>query len=119
MGALPAAELAKESVRQSGWITREHAPDQILNNPKLRQAVFSEDVIANKRNSPVVEVTPGVLVAARLLEHKPAKDLAELSLSGTAEYDPLSGGRGLVFGLLFSTVLFCGIVALAILIWAS
>ncbi|MCI3951381.1 MAG: peptidylprolyl isomerase [Burkholderiales bacterium] len=68
----PAAELAKESVRQSGWITREHAPDQILNNPKLRQAVFSEDVIANKRNSPVVEVTPGVLVAARLLEHKPA-----------------------------------------------
>ena len=48
-----------------------------------------------------------------------AKDLAELSMSGTAEYDPLSGGRGLVFGLLFSTVLFCGIVALAILIWAS
>jgi hypothetical protein len=47
-----------------------------------------------------------------------AKDLAELSLSGTAEYDPLAGGRGLVFGLLFSTVLFCGIVALAILIWA-
>ncbi|HJQ62273.1 MAG TPA: peptidylprolyl isomerase, partial [Burkholderiales bacterium] len=68
----PAAELAKESVRQSGWITREHAADQILNNPKLRQAMFSEDVIANKRNSPVVEVGPGVLVAARLLEHKPA-----------------------------------------------
>ena len=68
----PAAELAKASVQQSGWMTREHASDPMLNNPKLRQAVFSEDVIANKRNSPVVEVAPGVLVAARLLEHKPA-----------------------------------------------
>lgn len=68
----PAAELAKTTVRQSGWITREHAADQTLNNPKLRQAVFSEDVIANKRNSAVVEVAPGMLVAARLLEHKAA-----------------------------------------------
>jgi peptidyl-prolyl cis-trans isomerase D len=68
----PAAELAKTNVRQSGWMTREHAADQMLNSPKLRQAVFSEDVLTNKRNSQVVEVTPGVLVAARLLEHKPA-----------------------------------------------
>lgn len=68
----PAAELAKSDVRQSGWITRENAADALLNNPRLRQAVFSEDVLVNKRNSPVVEVSPGVLVAARLLEHKPA-----------------------------------------------
>lgn len=68
----PAAELAKTNVRQSGWMTREHAADQLLNNPKLRQAVFSEDVLNNKRNSQVVEVSSGVLVAARLLEHKPA-----------------------------------------------
>lgn len=66
----PAAELAKTDVRQSGWVTREHAADQALDNPKLRQAVFSEDVLKNKRNSQVVEVAPGVLVAARLLEHK-------------------------------------------------
>ena len=68
----PAAELAKSSVRQSGWITRDNAADALLNNPRLRQAVFSEDVLVNKRNSPVVEVSPGVLVAARLMEHKPA-----------------------------------------------
>jgi peptidyl-prolyl cis-trans isomerase D len=67
----PAAEIAKANLRQSGWMTREHAADQLLNNPKLRQAVFSEDVLKNKRNSQVVEVAPGVLVAARLLEHKP------------------------------------------------
>jgi peptidyl-prolyl cis-trans isomerase D len=68
----PAAELAKSAVQQSGWITREHADDKLLNNPKLRQAVFADDVISNKRNSQVVEVAPGVLVAARLIEHKPA-----------------------------------------------
>jgi peptidyl-prolyl cis-trans isomerase D len=44
----------------------------LLNNPKLRQAVFSEDVLRNKRNSQVVEVAPGVLVAGRLLEHRPS-----------------------------------------------
>jgi peptidyl-prolyl cis-trans isomerase D len=67
-----AAELAKSGVKQSGWITRDHADDQLLNNPKLRQAVFADDVISNKRNSQVVEVAPGVLIAARLLEHKAA-----------------------------------------------
>ena len=68
----PAAELAKSPVRQSGWVTREHAADEVLNQPRVRQAIFADDVIANKRNSQVVEAAPGVLVAARLLEHKPA-----------------------------------------------
>jgi len=68
----PAAELVKSPVRQSGWITREHAADQALNQPSVRQAVFADDVITNKRNSQVVEAAPGVLVAARLIEHKPA-----------------------------------------------
>jgi len=68
----PAVEIAKTNLRQSGWITREHAADPLLNNPKLRQAVFSEDVLRNKRNSQVVEVAPGVLVAGRLLEHRPS-----------------------------------------------
>lgn len=67
-----AAEIAKANVQQSGWITREHAADQQLNNSKLLQAVFSEDVLKNKRNSQVVEVAPGVLITARLLEYKPS-----------------------------------------------
>ena len=67
----PAAELAKASPQQSGWITRERA-DAPLNNPKLLQAIFSEDVLKNKRNTEAVEVAAGVLVAARVIEHKPA-----------------------------------------------
>jgi len=68
----PAAELAKTAIRQSGWTTRAHAADAILNNPRLLQAVFSEDVLKNKRNTEAVEVAPGTLVAARVIEHKAA-----------------------------------------------
>jgi peptidyl-prolyl cis-trans isomerase D len=76
-----AAQLAKSTVQQSGWITREHAADERLNNPKLLQSIFSEDVLKNKRNTEAVEVLPGVLVAARLLEHKPSsvRPFAEVS----------------------------------------
>ncbi len=67
----PAAELARTSPQQSGWITRQRAAAP-LNHPKLLQAIFSEDVIKNKRNTEAVEVAPGVLAAARMIEHKPA-----------------------------------------------
>jgi peptidyl-prolyl cis-trans isomerase D len=68
----PAAELARSLVRQSGWIMRGGAAQGDLNNPKLLQAIFSEDVIRNKRNTEAVEVAPGLVVAARVIEHKPS-----------------------------------------------
>ena len=68
----PAAEIAKTSPQQSGWITRERAEEGRLNNPKLLQAIFSEDVLRNKRNTEAVEVAPGVLAAARVTEYKPS-----------------------------------------------
>src|SRR5262249_2384108 len=37
----PAAELARTSIRQSGWVTRARAGESLLNNPRLLQAVFS------------------------------------------------------------------------------
>ena len=68
----PAADLLKQSPLKSGWITRAGAEDARLNNPKFLQAVFAEDVLVNKRNTEVIEVAPGTLMAARLLEHKPS-----------------------------------------------
>ncbi len=68
----PAAELAKSPIRESAWITRESAEDARLNHPKLREAVFSDEVLKNKRNTEAIEVAPGVLVAARVIEHKPS-----------------------------------------------
>jgi peptidyl-prolyl cis-trans isomerase D len=49
-------------------------------NTKILQAVFSEDVMKNKRNTPAIEVAPSTLVAARMLEYKPAsvKPLSEV-----------------------------------------
>ena len=68
-----AAEFTKTTVQQSDWIRRNGgANDARLNNPKLLQAIFSDEVLKNKRNTEAIEVTPGTLVSARLLEHKPA-----------------------------------------------
>ena len=69
----PAAELVKQAPQTSGWITRSHADDPRLNHPKLLQALFSEDVLVNKRNTEAIEVAPGTIVAARLADHKPAR----------------------------------------------
>jgi len=68
----PAAALLKAEVRRSGWVTRTRAEEPELNNPRLLQAVFSEEVLNNKRNTEAVEAAPGVLVAARIAEHRPA-----------------------------------------------
>ena len=43
---------------------------------------------------------------------------ADISSVGGIEYDPLAGGRGLIFGVLLSAILLGGIAALAMLIWA-
>jgi peptidyl-prolyl cis-trans isomerase D len=67
----PAAELAKSAPRQSGWISREGAPAP-LNNPRLLAAIFSSEALNEKRNTEAVEVAPGMLVAARVFESKPA-----------------------------------------------
>lgn len=68
----PAADLVKVAPQKSGWITRTGADSALLGNQKLLQSVFSDDVLKNKRNSEAIEVAPGVLVGARVVEHKPA-----------------------------------------------
>jgi peptidyl-prolyl cis-trans isomerase D len=66
------AELVKQPPQQSGWLSRAGAQDPKLNNPKLLQAIFSDDVLNNKRNTEAVEIAPGTIVVARMLEHKPS-----------------------------------------------
>lgn len=76
----PAAELVGVKAEQSGWLTKGLAADSLW-NAKMLQAVFSDDVIKNRRNTAAVEVAPSTLVAARMLEHKPAavRTLAEVA----------------------------------------
>lgn len=75
----PAAELIGAKVEQSDWLSKD-LPSAPLWNAKSLQAVFSEDVLKNKRNTAAVEVAPSTLVAARLIEYKPAsvRPLAEV-----------------------------------------
>jgi len=68
----PAAQQLGLLVEQSAWVSRMASDTPLLNNPKLLQAVFSDDVLKDKRNTEAVEVAPNVLVSARLLEYKPA-----------------------------------------------
>jgi peptidyl-prolyl cis-trans isomerase D len=58
-------------VQTSGWLTRESAAEALLNNPRLLAAIFSDESLRGKRNTEAIEVAPGVLVAARVIEHKP------------------------------------------------
>ena len=70
---LPVAKALKLTVQTSGWITRKGGEAAgILNNPKMITALFSDDVLKNKRNTEAIEVTPGTLASARLLDYKPA-----------------------------------------------
>ena len=68
----PAADLLKLPIQSSGWTSHNSSDNKLLNNPKLLQAAFSDDVVKNKRNSEVIDVGDNTLVAARVIEHKPA-----------------------------------------------
>ncbi len=68
----PAAEKWKLAVQQTGWLTKAGKLPSPFDNAKLAGALFSDDAVKNKRNTEAVEVAPGTLVAARVVEHKPA-----------------------------------------------
>ncbi len=68
----PVAEKYKLAIQTTGWITRSARQELgALDNPKLLAALFSQDAIANKRNTDAIEVAPNTLVAARVIAHEP------------------------------------------------
>ena len=68
----PAAEKYKLTVQTTDWIARNGKAPAPFNNEKLVTAVFSDDAVKNKRNTDAVDVGKGVLVAARVVDAKPA-----------------------------------------------
>ena len=67
------AQRFKLKLQTTGWITKavDKAPPP-LNNSKLIGALFSDDVLLKKHNTPAVEVAPETMVAARVVEHEAA-----------------------------------------------
>ena len=67
----PAAEKFKLQVQTTGWIAKTARQELgALDNPKLLAALFSSDSLKGKRNTDAVQVAPGALVAARVIEHR-------------------------------------------------
>jgi len=69
----PAADLINAKIEQSGWLTKGMAASEPW-TAKMLQAIFNDETIKNKRNTAAIEIAPDTLVAARILEHKPAAE---------------------------------------------
>jgi len=68
----PVAEKYKLAAQTSGWVTRQSAPVQVLNNQRVLSALFADEAIKSRRYTEAMEVAPGTLVSARVIEHRPA-----------------------------------------------
>ncbi|MCM8594838.1 SurA N-terminal domain-containing protein [Accumulibacter sp.] len=73
----PAAEKFDLKLQQSGWLPKNPSADALralgqLGDARLLNSVFSEDSLKNRRNTEVVEIAPNTLIAARVVEHRPA-----------------------------------------------
>lgn len=69
----PAAGLVDAKIEQSGWLTKGMATSELW-TAKTLQAIFSDESLRNRRNTAAIEVAPDTLVAARVLEYKPAAE---------------------------------------------
>ena len=66
-----AADLVGGKIEQSAWLHK-GANAGAPWTPKMLDAIFTNDVVKRKRNTAAIEIEPNTLVAARLLEYKPA-----------------------------------------------
>jgi peptidyl-prolyl cis-trans isomerase D len=68
----PAASKFGLTLQKVAGVTRSGtATESLATNPKVRQALFAEDALRNKRNTAAIEVAPNTLVAARVLTYRP------------------------------------------------
>ncbi|WP_349604614.1 MULTISPECIES: SurA N-terminal domain-containing protein [Cupriavidus] len=71
-----AADKFKLSIQTADNVTRQPNPalgaQNPLNNEKVLKALFGDDAIKNKRNTEAIQVAPNTLVAARIVEYRPA-----------------------------------------------
>lgn len=80
----PAAEKFGLKVETSGWLAKDGQVAAPFANPKLLQAIFSDDAVKNKRNTAAIDVGANTLVSARIVEHRPAA------------VEPLEGVAGMI-----------------------
>ncbi|MBS3916620.1 MAG: SurA N-terminal domain-containing protein [Sulfuritalea sp.] len=83
----PAADKFKLPIQQTGFFDQSNrvAAGPLAGNDKLFMALFSDDALKNKRNTDAIEVAPNTLVAARVLEQRPAELRSLESVKGEIE----------------------------------
>jgi len=76
----PAATAAKVAVKQTDWFSAKSLPPP-LDHATLSDALLSPESLKNHQNTEAIEIKPGTLVAARVLDVRPArlKPLAEVT----------------------------------------
>ncbi|SDX95925.1 SurA N-terminal domain-containing protein [Nitrosomonas halophila] len=67
-----AAEMFNLPIQQSDWLDRKSKEPELIANERMLQAIFSESAIRDRFNTEAVEVKADTIVAARVLEHRPA-----------------------------------------------
>ncbi len=89
-----AADVAGLTIKQGPWISKGQGLPP-FNNPKLMQALFSDEVIKSKRNTEAVEIAANTLVVARALESKPSsvRPFAEVEKSISAKLTREEAGK--------------------------
>ncbi|MDR1276678.1 MAG: SurA N-terminal domain-containing protein [Candidatus Accumulibacter sp.] len=71
----PVAENFKLELKKTDWFSRKRENPAALGplaNDKLLNRLFSEDAIRMKQNTETIEISPGTLLTARVVEHTPA-----------------------------------------------
>jgi peptidyl-prolyl cis-trans isomerase D len=68
----PVAKTLNLTVQTTPLLSRAQVQALAQNSAKFVQAVFSPDSLQAKRNTEVIEVAPNTLMAARVVEYKPA-----------------------------------------------
>lgn len=68
----PAAEKYKLEVLSSDWLAKGQKAASPFDNDKVLTALFADDAVKNKRNTDAIDLGQGRVIAARVLEHKPA-----------------------------------------------
>lgn len=68
--------LSREGLLADAFVARDEpltqAEQTILNQPRVRQAAFSEDVLTDRFNSGPIEIAPDLIVALRVTDLRPA-----------------------------------------------
>ncbi len=71
----PAADRLKLQIQTAKGVQREPQPGASgpLANPRLLEALFSDEAIGKKRNTEAIETGSGQLASARVVQHAPAR----------------------------------------------